>query len=78
MSAGQAVRLDLRLGHPEPERDGLVIATRPRGEAEQINRERTADNIVQVLSAEVITSLPNANVAQTRSGRAAERDPRTR
>ena len=41
----------------------LVTAPRPRGEAEQINRERTADNIVQVLSAEVITSLPNANIA---------------
>jgi TonB-dependent receptor len=41
----------------------LVTAERPRGEAEQINRERTADNIMQVLSAEVITSLPNANIA---------------
>jgi TonB-dependent receptor len=41
----------------------LVTADRPRGEAAQINRERTADNIVQVLSAEVITSLPNANIA---------------
>src|SRR5262249_45829841 len=33
------------------------------GEIEQINRERTADNIVQGLSADVITSLPNANIA---------------
>ena len=41
----------------------LVTAARSRGEADQINRERTADNIVQVLSAEVITSLPNANIA---------------
>jgi TonB-dependent receptor len=41
----------------------LVTAARSRGEADQINRSRTADNIVQVLSAEVITSLPNANVA---------------
>jgi hypothetical protein len=41
----------------------LVTAARSRGEADQINRTRTADNIVQVLSAEVITSLPNANVA---------------
>jgi hypothetical protein len=41
----------------------LVRAERPRGEIEQINRERTAGNIVQVLSSEFITSLPNANVA---------------
>ncbi|HET9832100.1 MAG TPA: TonB-dependent receptor [Vicinamibacterales bacterium] len=40
-----------------------VTGARSRGEADQINRARTADNIVQVLSAEVITSLPNANVA---------------
>ena len=35
----------------------------PHGEAESINRTRAADNILQVLPAEVITSLPNANVA---------------
>ena len=40
-----------------------VTAERPRGEAEAINIERTADNIVQVLPAKVITSLPNRNVA---------------
>jgi TonB-dependent Receptor Plug Domain/Carboxypeptidase regulatory-like domain len=33
------------------------------GEAEAVNRERTADNVLQVLPAEVIVSLPNANVA---------------
>src|SRR6202042_1607150 len=38
-------------------------AERPRGEAESINRTRSADNLLQVLPAEVITSLPNANVA---------------
>jgi TonB-dependent receptor len=41
----------------------LVIADRASGEAEQVNRQRTADNILQVLSNEVITSLPNANIA---------------
>src|ERR1700722_9219875 len=40
-----------------------VTAERVHGEAEAINRERTAENILQVLPAEVITSLPNANVA---------------
>jgi TonB-dependent receptor len=47
-------------GHSE---EILVSSDRPRGEAEDINRQRTADNIVQVLSSEVITSLPNANIA---------------
>jgi TonB-dependent receptor len=40
-----------------------VEASRPHGEAEAINQTRTADNILQVLPAEVITSVPNANVA---------------
>jgi TonB-dependent receptor len=41
----------------------LVTAERPQGEAAAINIERTADNIVQVLPASVITSLPNTNIA---------------
>ena len=41
----------------------LVTSDRPSAEAEEINRQRTADNVVQVLTNEVITSLPNANMA---------------
>ncbi len=41
----------------------VVTAERVSGEAEAINIERTADNIVQVLPAKVITSLPNTNIA---------------
>jgi TonB-dependent receptor len=41
----------------------IIKAERPRGEAEALNIERTSDNIVQVLPVEVITSLPNTNVA---------------
>ena len=40
-----------------------VRADRQRGEIEALNRERTADNIVQVLPSEVILSLPNTNIA---------------
>jgi TonB-dependent receptor len=61
--AGQVVKVDSRLDVAGQREMILVTAPRPRGEAEQINRERTADNIVQVLTSEVITSLPNANVA---------------
>jgi len=41
----------------------IVPGERERGEIEAINREMNADNIVQVLPAEVITSLPNTNIA---------------
>lgn len=40
-----------------------VRADRERGEVEALNRERTADNILEVLPADVITSLPNTNIA---------------
>ena len=40
-----------------------VHADRQGGEAEALDIERTADNIVQVLPADVITSLPNTNIA---------------
>src|SRR5262249_37327808 len=62
-TAGEPTRVDLKLDVAGQSESILVTAERPRGEAGQINRERTADNIVQVLSSEVITSLPNANVA---------------
>lgn len=41
----------------------IVRGERLQGEAEAINIERTADNIVQVLPARVINSLPNFNIA---------------
>src|SRR6267143_4606310 len=41
----------------------VVSAERLQGEAEAINIERTADDIVQVLPERVITSLPNTNIA---------------
>src|SRR5712664_4865506 len=41
----------------------VVTAERLQGEAEAINIERTAENIVQVLPERVITSLPNTNIA---------------
>jgi TonB-dependent receptor len=63
LAAGQPARLDAKLDVAGQSSQILVTAARPRGEAEQINRQRTADNIVQVLPAEVITSLPNANIA---------------
>jgi TonB-dependent receptor len=63
LTAGQTLNLDLKLKVASASEEVLVEASRPHGEAEAINETRTADNILQVLPAEVITSLPNANVA---------------
>ena len=63
VQAGESVHVDPKLEVAGPSEAILVTAGRSRGEAGEINRQRTADNIVQVLSSEVITSLPNANIA---------------
>ena len=61
--AGQVVSVDVKLEVLSQNEQVLVTAERAAGEAEAINRERSADNIVQVLTADVIRSLPNANMA---------------
>ncbi len=61
--AGQASRLDIVLQVGMHNEVITVSGGRERGEVEAINREETADNIVQVLPADVITSLPNTNIA---------------
>ena len=63
VAAGELKRVDVTLEVASANEEVLVTAERPRGEAESINRTRMADNVLQVLPAEVITSLPNANVA---------------
>lgn len=61
--AGQIATLDAKLEVESQNLEVLVTAERVSGEAEAINRERSADNVVQVLPADVIRSLPNANMA---------------
>jgi TonB-dependent receptor len=61
--AGQIARLAPELKVASNREDVIVTATRPHGEAEAINETRAADNILQILPSEVITSLPNANIA---------------
>src|SRR5438552_8596055 len=63
VTAGQASNIEAKLGVESQNLEVLVTAERASGEAEAVNRERTADNIVQVLPSEVIRSLPNANMA---------------
>ena len=61
--AGQNLNLHLQMKVSSKSEEILVTAERPHGEAEAINETRTADNILQVIPADVITSLPNANIA---------------
>ena len=58
--AGQTANVEVKLEVESQNLQVLVTAERAYGEAEAVNRERSADNIVQVLPADVIRSLPNA------------------
>jgi TonB-dependent receptor len=63
VAAGQTARVDAVLQVGVQTEVLTVRGDRQRGEVEAINIEMTADNIVQVLPNEVITSLPNTNIA---------------
>jgi len=63
VGAGQVAAVEFKLAVESQNLEVLVSAERASAEAEAVNRERSADNIVQVLPAEVIRSLPNANMA---------------
>ena len=63
VTAGQVASVDVKLSVASQNSEVLVTADRPSAEAEAVNREKTADNLVQVLPDEVIRSLPNANMA---------------
>jgi TonB-dependent receptor len=59
----QPTQVDALLQIGSVNQEVVVRGERERGEIEALNIERTADNIIEVLPAEVITSLPNTNVA---------------
>ena len=63
VTAGQTARLNIVLGVASQNDVVIVTAERAHGEAESINEEKVADNILNVLPSEVIASLPNANIA---------------
>ena len=58
-----SARVDAALAISSDQQNVSVYADRQGGEIEAINRTFNADNIINVLPADVITSLPNANVA---------------
>src|SRR5438445_3449640 len=63
VSAAQVANVNAQLGVASQNLEVLVTAERASGEAEEVNRQRNADNLVQVLTSDVIRSLPNANMA---------------
>ena len=60
---GKPIRIDATLKIASNKQDVQVYAGRQGGELEAINRTFHAENIINVLPADVITSLPNANIA---------------
>lgn len=63
VNAGQTFNVDAQLHVASKGETVVVSAARASAEAEAINVERAADNLLQVMPSEVITSLPNANLA---------------
>jgi hypothetical protein len=62
LEPGGQARVEAKL-LPHVSEEVTVTASRYRGEVSALNQKKNADNIVEILPAEVITSLPNANVA---------------
>jgi TonB-dependent receptor len=63
VTAGQAAKVDAVLPVATQNEQVVVTAGRSYGEAEAINEVRASDSLVNILPSAVITSLPNANVA---------------
>ncbi len=63
VNAGQVAHVNAVLKVASKSEEIIVTGNLPHGEAEAINRQRTSDNIINVLPSDVIRSLPNANVA---------------
>jgi TonB-dependent receptor len=62
LTEGQTLSVDAVL-QVAPTDQSISVHGDLEGEAEQIQIQKTSDDIVNVLSADVITSLPNANIA---------------
>lgn len=63
VGAGVIAKADAVMAVENESTNVVVRPEREVGEAEALNRQRVATNIVQVLPSEVINSLPNVNIA---------------
>jgi TonB-dependent receptor len=62
LDGGQAISVDAVM-QVASANQAINVHADLQGEAEEIQVQRTSENIVNVISADVITSLPNANIA---------------
>ena len=63
VNAGQRANVNAQLHVASRGETVVVTAARASAEAEALNVERSADNLLQVVPSQIITSLPNANLA---------------
>jgi len=63
LTAGQVNRISAAMKVANASESIVVTSERGHGEAAAINEQRESDNILQVLPVDVITSLPNTNIA---------------
>jgi TonB-dependent receptor len=63
VTSGSVAKTEAVLQVASQNEEVVVRGERVRGEVEALSIEENADNIMQVLPAEVITSLPNTNIA---------------
>jgi TonB-dependent receptor len=63
VTGGELTHVEAEMQVASASESVTVTADSVHADAEAINRERTAENIVQVMPADIIMSLPNANVA---------------
>ena len=61
--AGEVANVDAVMQVSAQNQEVVVTAGRSYGEAEAVNEIRSSENILNILPAAVITSLPNANIA---------------
>ncbi|MEN8230300.1 MAG: DUF2012 domain-containing protein, partial [Bacteroidota bacterium] len=65
VTAGETVKLNLELVYSGFEMDEVVVTALARGQLKAINNQLNAQDIRNVVSAERIQELPDANVAET-------------
>jgi TonB-dependent receptor len=63
VTAGHTTIFDVKMEVASQKDEIIVTAQAASGEAEAVNREKTADNVLQVMTSDVITALPNATIA---------------
>jgi len=64
VTAGQVANIEVKLKLASNVQE-VVVSGHLEGEAEAVNVQRTSDDVINVITADQITSLPNANIADS-------------